>query len=79
MSNKQLRNILRVVHLVAGVMLIAFVYSDALRASASFITLIRVVVPIVGISGIAMWQQAALSKLRRRLVAKTDSASVEVG
>jgi hypothetical protein len=79
MSNKQLRNILRVVHLVAGVMLIAFVYSDTLQASASFITLIRVVVPVVGISGIAMWQQASLSRLRRRLTTKADQVSVEVG
>ena len=78
MSNKQLRNILRVVHLIAGVMLIAFVFSDALRESASYLALIRVVIPIVALSGIAMWQQASLSRLRRQLAAKLNRASVEV-
>jgi len=79
MSNKQLRNMLRIVHLVAGVMLIAFVYSDALQSSASFITLMRVVVPVVGISGIGMWQQATLSRLRRQWAANADRTSAEAG
>lgn len=78
MSNKQLRSMLRLVHLIAGGMLIAFVFSDVLRESASYTTLMRIIVPIVGISGIVMWQQASLSRFRRRLSAKTNRTSVEV-
>jgi hypothetical protein len=67
MSNKQLRNTIRFVHLVAGALVIALVYSDTLRTSAEFITLIRLFfIPVLVMSGIAMWQQAALSRLRRR-------------
>ncbi len=67
MSNKQLRNTIRIVHLLAGVLLVALVYVEPLRTSAQFVTFVQIaIIPIVGISGIAMWQQAALSRLRRR-------------
>lgn len=80
MSNKQLRTIIRVVHLVTAVLILALVYSDSLRTTEAFVTLMRVVViPMVSLSGIAMWQQASLSRLRRRLVAKADHSSVQVG
>lgn len=79
MSNKQMRNTLRVAHLVAGVVIIALVYVDSARTSPTFIMLAQLIVPVVTISGIAMWQQAALSRLRRRIATKSDSASMEVG
>jgi hypothetical protein len=67
MSNKQLRNVIRAVHLLISILLLALVYSDSLRQSESFVTLVRVVVPMVVASGIAMWQQASITKLRRSL------------
>lgn len=73
MSNKQLRTIMRAVHLLVSVLLIALVYSDTLRQNESFITLVRVVLPIVVISGIAMWQQASINKLRRSRSAGTTN------
>jgi thiosulfate reductase cytochrome b subunit len=67
MSNKQLRNTIRIVHLIVGALMIAFIYAEPLRASTGFVTFMQfVAIPMVVISGVAMWQQAALSKLRRR-------------
>jgi hypothetical protein len=79
MSNKQLRNVLRVAHLVAGAVVIALVYVESARTSPTFITIAQIIMPVVAISGIAMWQQAALSRLRRRPAVKPDSASAKVG
>ena len=73
MSNKQLRKTIRIVHLIAGICIVALVYSEAFRSSPAFITLMQVVViPVVAISGIAMWQQALLSRLRRQTAPKTS-------
>ena len=69
MSNKQLRTVIRAVHLLISMLLLALVYSDGLRQSEGFVTLVRVVVPVVVVSGIAMWQQAAITKLRRNRAA----------
>jgi hypothetical protein len=79
MSNKQLRNVLRVVHLLGGAVVIALVYVEAARTSPTFITIAQIIIPVVTISGIAMWQQAALSRLRRRSAVKPDSVSAKVG
>jgi hypothetical protein len=66
MSNKQLRTIIRAVHLCASVLILGFVYAAPLRQTESFVMLLQfVVIPMVAVSGIAMWQQAALTKLRR--------------
>lgn len=67
MSNKQLRTLIRAVHLLVSLLLVALVYSDSLRQNEGFITLVRVALPIVVASGIAMWQQASITKLRRSL------------
>lgn len=73
MSNQQLRKLIRGIHLTASIMIIGLVYSEALRATPGFILLMQVVViPVVFVSGMAMWQQAAISKLRRKL-SKTQS------
>ena len=73
MSNKQLRNVIRVVHLVAAVMIFILVYSEAARASSAFMTVLQVVViPVATFSGIGMWQQAALSRFRRQSNAQTS-------
>lgn len=73
MSNKQLRTAMRAVHLLVSVLLIALVYSEALRQNEGFVTLVRVALPIVVVSGIAMWQQATINKLRRNRSAGTSS------
>lgn len=74
MSNKQLRTVMRAVHLIVSVLLVALVYSDSLRQSEGFLTLVQVVVPLVVISGIAMWQQAAITKLRRSFTSSKAQA-----
>ena len=67
MSNKQIRTTIRIVHLIASALLIALVYSGALRASAEYVTFMKfVVIPVIAASGIGMWQQATISRLRRR-------------
>jgi hypothetical protein len=70
MSNKQLRNTLRVAHIVVGVVMMAVIYIEPLRNSP-LLTVAQIIIPLVVISGVAMWQQAALSKLRRQVSAKT--------
>lgn len=66
MSNKTLRNIIRIVHMITGLSMIAFVYNEDLRTVETFVTLLQAVfIPMVILSGVAMWQQATLSRLRR--------------
>ncbi len=66
MSNKQLRNLIRAGHLGASALLIGLIYVDALRLSPEYVMLLRfIVLPVVAASGVAMWQQAFLSRLRR--------------
>ncbi len=66
MSNKQLRNVLRVVHLVLAVVMAVLIYSP-LRLDNTFAAVVQfIVVPVAGISGIVMWQQPAVVKLFNR-------------
>jgi hypothetical protein len=66
MSNKQLRTTLRTIHLLASISLLALVYVPVLRNTSEYITLLQlVIIPVTGLSGIAMWQQANITKLRR--------------
>lgn len=66
MSNKQLRNVLRVVHLVLAVVMAVLIYSP-LRLDSTFAAVVQfIVVPVAGISGIVMWQQPAVVKLFNR-------------
>jgi hypothetical protein len=63
MSNKNLRNVIRIVHLTAAVAFGMYFYSpiagDAtLRLIIQFVTL-----PSIVLTGIALWQQAYLNKL----------------
>jgi hypothetical protein len=63
MSNYKLRAILRLVHIVGGVTIIALIYSPWELQPLLFTTARFVVIPILGVTGVAMWQQARLSKL----------------
>lgn len=63
MSNRHLRVILRWVHIIGGGVIGTFVYSPWGREPL-FLTLMQfVVIPLLISTGIALWQQARLSKL----------------
>jgi len=78
MSNKQLRNWLRIGHLVAGIMLAAYIYSSSLQASEAYtLTLQIVVIPAVSFSGLVLWQQGRINKwLRKRGNSRTSVPSL---
>lgn len=66
MSNKQLRTTLRTLHLLTSISLPALVYLPVLRTTSEYILLLQfVMIPMTGLSGVAMWQQANITKLRR--------------
>jgi hypothetical protein len=66
MSNKQIRNIVRALHIIEGVFIGVFVYSP-LRTDPTFLAIIQyIIVPALVISGIFMWQQATILKWFRR-------------
>ncbi len=66
MSNKQLRNVVRLVHLLVAAFMAVFIYSP-LRLDST-VTLIAqvVVVPVVALSGLVMWQQPTVVKFLNR-------------
>jgi len=65
-SPKHLRTVQRFVHLGGAVLLGTYLYSPWGEASL-FTDLIRLVVmPILTLSGLAMWQQARLRRLLHR-------------
>ena len=75
-SNKQLRDLQRLVHLAAGVLLILYLYTSLgdLPGAGPFMRI--VVVPIVVVTGVAMWQLPHLSqRLKRRAAPARADAS----
>ena len=73
MSNKNLRNIIRTVRLLAAATFGMYFYSpiagdETLKLIIQFITL-----PSILITGIALWQQAYLNKLLNRNTRKSNS------
>ena len=71
MSNKNLRNLIRIIHLIAAATLGLYFYSpiagdETLRFIIQFITL-----PSIVLTGIALWQQAYLNKLLNRSTRKS--------
>lgn len=74
MSNKQLRNIIRAVHIIAGIAIMVFIYVEPARTSTTYQTVLQLItIPVIVISGIAMWQQAAISRMRRQTKAEARS------
>lgn len=66
MSNKQLRNAVRLIHLVIAGCMAVFIYSP-LRLDSTFAAVVQLlVVPVVVISGIVMWQQPLVVKFFNR-------------
>ena len=76
MSNKNLRNAIRIIHLIAAATLGMYFYSpiagdETLRLIIQFGTL-----PSIVLTGIALWQQAYLNKLLNRNARKSTTNSV---
>ena len=75
MSNKNLRNVIRIIHLIAATTFGMYFYSpiagnESLRLIIQFITL-----PSIALTGIALWQQAYLNKLINRNARKATANS----
>ena len=67
MSNKQIRNIIRAVHIIAGIAIMVFIYVEPARSSTTYQTVLQLItIPVIVVSGVGMWQQAAISKMRRQ-------------
>jgi len=65
-ANRQLRGLVRVLHVAVGVSLILLVYSP-LAESAAFVAFNRfAAVPLVTLSGLVLWQQPKLTAWLRR-------------
>ena len=78
MSNKNLRNVIRIIHLIAAATLGMYFYSpiagdETLRLIIQFVTL-----PGIVLTGIALWQQAYLNKLLHRSTRKTAASSARI-
>jgi hypothetical protein len=73
MSNKNLRNAIRIIHLIAAATLGIYFYSPiagdvTLRLIIQFVTL-----PSILLTGMALWQQAYLNKLLNRSARKSTA------
>ena len=76
MSNKNFRNVIRIVHLIAAAVFGMYFYSpiagdETLRLVIQFVTL-----PSIVLTGLALWQQAYLNKLLSRNTRKRTENSV---
>lgn len=78
MSNKQLRQAIRVAHIVEGSLIVAYIYSTSLQESTLYSGLIQfVVVPAIIISGLLLWQQARVNKWRKKFFSRNvDNAKI---
>ena len=78
MSNKNLRNAIRIIHLIAAATLGMYFYLPiagdvTLRLIIQFVTL-----PSIVLTGTALWQQAYLNKLLNRSARKSTANSVRL-
>ncbi|MEQ8675498.1 MAG: hypothetical protein RLP44_32715 [Aggregatilineales bacterium] len=65
MNNRQLRNTMRVLHLVEAIVLGVFIYGPWGDGSVLEVLIQLVLFPALGISGLIMWQQPRISKFLR--------------
>ncbi len=66
MSNKQFRTITRYIHLGVAVLFLVYFYIPSGNSEEVF-NIIRIfAIPVVSLTGIALWQQPKLLKLIRR-------------
>lgn len=66
LTNKQLRDTTRILHIVGAILIGTFVYSP-LRINDAFVLLMQVgMIPLLTLTGLVMWQQARVFRLLRR-------------
>ena len=66
MSNKQFRQVVRFGHIIEGALIAIYIYSPW-SSNPAFDALIKfVIVPLIILSGIALWQQPKILKLIRQ-------------
>ena len=63
MSNKNLRRVIRLIHLIAASSLGLYFYSPIAGDPTLGFMLRYVMIPMIVLTGIALWQQARLNKL----------------
>jgi len=64
-SNKNLRTILRAIHLIIGGMVIAYLYTP-LGTVEWFGSLVKIAIPILTLTGVSMWQMPFFTKIIKR-------------
>jgi hypothetical protein len=73
MNGKQFRSLMRLIHLVGSALIGTFIYSPW-GGEAWFVALMQFgVIPLLGLSGLAMWQQAWLLKRLRPTPPRRDT------
>lgn len=72
MSNKNLRNTMRLLHLITAVVIGTYIYSPW-SADPVFTAAVRfIILPFISLTGIVMWQQPRISRwLRGKRTAST--------
>ena len=68
MSNKNLRNVLRAIHLVIAALVIAYIYSP-MGSLEWFGNFVKISTPILTLTGIVMWQMPTVTKFLKRQLA----------
>lgn len=75
MSNKALRNTFRWFHIVGSIIIGTYIYSPY-TSNEAFTLIVQVgVIPLLGVTGVLMWQQAKVSKFLRRFRKEDQAAS----
>jgi hypothetical protein len=76
-SGKRVRDLQRIVHVVSGLVVGAYIYTPLADVSAFSALVQVVVVPVLVAAGMAMWQLARLRRLlaRRRPTTRTKHAN----
>ncbi len=70
MSNKNLRNALRTIHLLISALVIAYIYLP-LGNMEWFGNFVRISTPVLTLTGLVMWQMPLVTKFfKRQLVAQ---------
>ncbi len=75
MSNKKLRNIIRIIHLFAAATFGMYFYSPIAGNETLKLVIQIATLPSIALTGLALWQQAYLNKLLNRNNASKPTAS----
>jgi len=69
MANKALRqrNIIRYIHIITAILLVAFVYSNSLSENLIFRQILQfIIIPLVTLSGIWLWKGHQIKRTFRK-------------